>query len=61
MVVCSDHSPTLLNIASSESGIVYSRNFLQFFRMNLSLLEWEDTKERIEGIWRQLPPSGGGG
>lgn len=61
-VVFSDHSPIILNLATTENGMVYSKNFQQFYRMNLSLLEWEDTKERIEGAWKEqaeLPPSEG--
>lgn len=57
----SDH-PVLMNLAVTENGIVYSKNFLQFFRMNLSLLEWEDTKSKIEEVWRRQMefPEGGG-
>lgn len=59
-VVFSD--PIILNLATTEDGIVFSKNFQQFFRMNLGLLDWEDTRQRIEGAWRmqeELPPSAG--
>lgn len=51
-----------MNLVVIENGIVYFKNFLQFFRMNFSLLEWEDMKLKIEEVWcRQMEFFEGGG
>lgn len=49
-----DHSPILLNLATTEDGIVYSEHFGKFFRMNVQHLKNEKLAEDIKGIWKQL-------